>query len=50
MSNIKEKRERKTRQHKSRKGEERKSSRQLNETLWCDFWTEWESSIYIEIL
>jgi len=24
---------RKTRQHKSRKGEERKSSRQLNETL-----------------
>ena len=27
----------KTRQHKSRKGEERKSSRQLNETLWCVF-------------
>ena len=29
----KEMKRRKTRQHKSRKGEERKSSRQLNETL-----------------
>jgi len=32
---------RKTRQHKSRKGEERKSSRQLNQTLCCIFLTEW---------
>jgi len=37
----KEMNRRKTRQHKSRKGEERKSSRQLNETLWCVFWIEW---------
>ena len=37
----KEMKRRKTRQHKSRKGEERKSSRQLNETLWCDFLTKW---------
>ena len=29
--------EEKTRQQKSRKGEETKSFRQLNETLWCDF-------------
>jgi len=33
----KEMKRRKTRQHKSRKGEKRKSSRQLNETLWCVF-------------
>jgi len=37
----KEMKRRKTRQHKSRKGEERKNYRQLNETLWCVFWTEW---------
>jgi len=37
----KEMKRRKTRQHKSRKGEERKSSQQLNETLWCIFLTEW---------
>jgi len=35
----KEMKRRKTRQHKSKKGEERKSSRQLNETLWCNFGT-----------
>jgi len=33
----KEMKRRKTRQHKSRKGEERKSLRQLNETLQCIF-------------
>jgi len=33
----KELKRRKTRQHKSRKGEEKKSSRQHNETLWSVF-------------
>jgi len=33
----KEMKRRNTRQHESRKGEERMSFRQLNETLWCVF-------------
>jgi len=37
MGQKKEMKRRKTRQHKSRKGEERKSSGQLNETFWCAF-------------
>jgi len=37
---------RKTCQHKSRNEEERNSSRQFNETLWCDFWIEWVICLY----